>query len=116
MLNETDRRFIGLLMFLGSIAVLIVFQQTWGTVAGIILWAASLLWMAQPLPHREESYEAYRKQTTPLDEPYRSNLAWNRRPRPRRATRSTALAADGSVITPDATGLTPAGAASTRSG
>jgi len=81
MLNETDRRFIGVLMFLGSIAVLATFQETWGTVAGIILWVASLLQMAQARPQTENTYEAYGKQSTPLEEPYRSNLTRNKRQR-----------------------------------
>lgn len=79
MLDDTDRRFIGVLMFLGSIAVLASFQETWGTVCGIVLWIVSLLYMAQARPQREESYEAYGKQSTPLEQPYRSNLTRNKR-------------------------------------
>ena len=78
-MDETDRRCVGVVMFLGSIAVIARLQTTWGTVAGIILWIASLLWMAQPRPHKEESYEAYRKNNTPLEDAYRGNLVGRRR-------------------------------------
>jgi hypothetical protein len=79
MLTEADRRFIGVLMFIGSIMVLVVFPEMWGTVAAVLIWIASLLWMAQPRPHREDSHEAYGKQNTPLDDAYSGNLIRRKR-------------------------------------
>lgn len=78
-MDETDRRFIGVLLFLGSITLIATVQTRWGTVSGIILWIVSLLWMAQPRPHTEHSYEAYRKNNTPLEEAHHGNLVGRRR-------------------------------------
>jgi type IV secretory pathway TrbD component len=78
-MDETDRRFIGVLMFLGAIAVIASFQTKVGTASGIVLWIVSLLWMAQARPQREESHEAYRKSKTPLDGSYRGSLVHKRR-------------------------------------
>ena len=73
-MDETDRRFVGIIMFLVAIGVIACYQRPLGTIGGVILWIASLLWMAQPLPHREHSHAQYKKNITPLESAYHGNL------------------------------------------
>ena len=73
-MDETDSRFIGIIMFLVSIAIIACVQKPAGTVGGVILWIASLVWMAHPIPHREHTHAQYKRNITPLESTYHGNL------------------------------------------